>query len=195
MVDQFTQVTCNNRTDQWGGSIENRSRFALEVAKAVSAAIGPERTAIRLSPYGEYQAMKMKDLVPQYTHLISQLSELKLAYLHMTTPRVNGPIDVKNPVDNMGWAVAAWNGVSPVILAGGYTSDIAIDEVDNRFSEYDILIAFGRYFISTPDLPYRVQSNLKLTKYDRSTFYTPFSEKGYTDYVFSDEWMQSQSKL
>jgi NADPH2 dehydrogenase len=195
MVDQFTQDTCNNRTDQWGGSIENRSRFALEVAKAVSAAIGPERTGIRLSPYSEYQAMRMADPVPPFTYLINKLSGLKLAYLHMTTPRVNGPIDVKEPVEKMDWAVAAWGNVSPVVLAGGYRADTAQDEVDNKFPGYDVLIAFGRLFISTPDLPFRVQSGVALSKYDRSTFYTPFSDKGYTDYAFSSEWQQAQSRL
>src|ERR1700760_2952453 len=130
MVDQFTQDTCNNRTDQWGGSIENRSRFALEVAKAVSAAVGPSRTGIRLSPFSAYQGMRMADPLPQFTYLIKNLASLKLAYLHMTTPRVQGAVDVKDPVEKMDWAVEAWENVSPVILAGGFRSNTAMTEVD-----------------------------------------------------------------
>jgi NADPH2 dehydrogenase len=188
MVDQFTQDTCNDRTDQWGGSVENRARFGLEVAKAVSAAIGPSRTGIRLSPYSEFQAMRMADPVPQFMHLITRLSELGLAYLHMTTPRVQGAADVKGPVADMSWAVRAWGNGSPVILAGAYSPQTAVEEVDTVYPDRDVIIAFGRLFIANPDLPYRAKNSIEPNPYDRSTFYTPFSTAGYTDYPFSKEW-------
>lgn len=90
LIDQFTQDTCNNRTDQWGGSIENRTRFALEVTKAVIKAVGKERTGIRLSPWAQFQGMRMADPVPTFTYLINKLSEMDLAFLHLVEPRVSG---------------------------------------------------------------------------------------------------------
>jgi NADPH2 dehydrogenase len=95
LVDQFTQDTSNHRTDAWGGSVENRARFGLEVAKAVVEAVGAERTAIRLSPFSPFQAMKMKDPIPQFAYLAKGLKELKLAYLHVVESRVSGNADVE----------------------------------------------------------------------------------------------------
>jgi NADPH2 dehydrogenase len=198
MVDQFTQDTCNKREDRWGGSIENRARFALEVTKACVAAVGPERVGIRLSPYSEYQAMRMTDPEPQFTYLIKELSKLRLSYLHMTTPRVQGATDVKNPVENMDWAVKAWGNVSPVILAGGYRINTAKGDVDEKFKDYDICIAFGRYFISTPDLPFRLRTGVEVNRYDRGTFYAATKPEGYIDYPFSNQWKEvekNQSRL
>lgn len=90
MIDQFTQDTCNKRTDSWGGSIENRSRFAIEVVKAVTKAVGKERVGIRLSPWARFQGMGMADPIPQFSYLIHQLRELDLAFLHLVEPRVSG---------------------------------------------------------------------------------------------------------
>lgn len=73
LIDQFTQDTCNTRNDNWGGNVENRSRFAIEVTKAVVDAIGAERTGFRLSPWSSFQGMRMKDAVPQFTHLAKEL--------------------------------------------------------------------------------------------------------------------------
>lgn len=88
LIDQFNQDTCNKRTDKWGGSIENRARFALEVSKAVSKAVGKEKTGIRLSPWSGFQGMRMSDPIPQFSYIISQLRALDLAYLHVVEPRV-----------------------------------------------------------------------------------------------------------
>ncbi|KAF5027070.1 hypothetical protein F66182_839 [Fusarium sp. NRRL 66182] len=124
LIDQFTQDTCNRRTDGWGGSIEKRSRFCLEIAKAVSRDIGPDRTAIRLSPFSTFQGMRMKDPEPQFTHLISQLTPHGLAYLHLIEPRIAG--NVERSVDDeetLDFALKAWGKSGPVILAGGYTAE------------------------------------------------------------------------
>jgi NADPH2 dehydrogenase len=193
LVDQFTQTNTNERTDSWGGSIENRSRFAIEVAKAIIKNIGAERTAIRLSPYSEFQGMRMptEELIQgQFTHLIGELKKLNLSYLHLTTPRVQGGIDVKNPKENMDWAVKAWGPTSPLVLAGAFRPDTAEAEVDDKFPGYEIIIAFGRLFISTPDLPYRIKKGIPLSRYERDTFYAAQSEKGYIDYPFSAEYLQ-----
>lgn len=90
LIDQFTQDTSNKRTDQWGGSIENRARFAIEVSKAVVKAVGVERVGIRLSPWSNFQGMRMTDPIPQFSYLIQQLRKLDLAYLHIVEPRVAG---------------------------------------------------------------------------------------------------------
>jgi NADPH2 dehydrogenase len=192
LVDQFTQSNCNTRTDKWGGSIENRSRFAIEVAKAVTAAVGADRTGIRLSPYSEFQGMRMPtegEIQGQFKHLIGELRKLNLAYLHMTTPRVQGGTDVKEPKENMDWAVKAWGPDKPLILAGAFRPDTAKAEVDVKWPEYQLLIGFGRLWISTPDLPYRIKNGIPLTRYDRDTFYLAMSEKGYTDYPFSEAYL------
>ncbi|KAF4539194.1 Nadh:flavin oxidoreductase nadh oxidase family protein [Lasiodiplodia theobromae] len=190
LVDQFTQDTCNKRTDAWGGSVENRSRFALEVCKAITAAIGPERVGIRLSPWASVQGMRMDDPVPQFTHLIAGLSQLKLAYLHLVEPRAFE--ENPSPEENLEFALKAWGKERPVILAGGYTPDLAVQAVE-RFKDYDVIIAFGRRFISTPDLVYRIKKGIEWEAYDRSTFYRGPAvernglEKGYIDYPFSKE--------
>jgi NADPH2 dehydrogenase len=196
LVDQFTQSNSNRRTDAWGGSVEKRARFALEVAAAVARAVGPERTGIRLSPYSEFQGMRMPagELEEQFTYLIGKLADLRLAYLHLTTPRVQGASDVANPTENLDWAVKAWRKVNPVVLAGGYRLESAMADVDQRYAGYDVCIAFGRWFISTPDLPFRLKEGIPINKYDRSTFYTRMSAKGYVDYPFSKEWEEHQAQ-
>ena len=194
MIDQFTQDTCNNRTDRWGGSIENRARFGLEVTRAVVAAIGAARVGIRLSPFSTFQAMRMADPVPQFTYLIEQLAKLKLAYLHLVTSRIQGAEVIVDVEDKLDFALQAWGNVSPVMLAGGYSAQSAKEVVDGTFADYDVMVAFGRYFISTPDLPFRVEKGIDLTPYNRMTFYKAKSTEGYTDYPFSEQW-EAQSKL
>lgn len=95
MIDQFLQDISNKRTDGWGGSIEKRARFGIEVAKAVVGAVGAERTGIRLSPYSEFQGMKMEDPVPQFSYFVQELKKLNLAYLHVVESRISGSADVE----------------------------------------------------------------------------------------------------
>ncbi|KAB2574700.1 putative inactive dehydrogenase EasA [Lasiodiplodia theobromae] len=195
LVDQFTQDTCNKRTDAWGGSIEKRSRFALEVCKAVSAAIGPERLGIRLSPWNTVQGMRMQDPVPQFTHLITHLTALKLAYLHLVEPRVHGVLDMK-PADGetLEFALRAWGKERPVLIAGGYTPELAVEAVEKTYKDYDAVIVFGRRFISTPDLVYRVKKGIEWAPYDRKSFYIDHRKvkdiaTGYIDYPYSKEFI------
>lgn len=187
MVDQFTQDTCNNRTDRWGGSVENRARFGIEVAKAVVNAVGKEKVGIRLSPYNSIQGMGMEDPEPQFTHLIRELKGLDLAYLHMVQPRVHGILDMENATESLDWAIEAWGHDKPLILAGAYTIETANKDVE-KYKDYELLIAFGRHFIANPDLPYRLRKGLELNKYNRSTFYAAGKSEGYIDYPFSKHW-------
>ncbi|KAF2460301.1 NADH flavin oxidoreductase/12-oxophytodienoate reductase [Lineolata rhizophorae] len=191
LVDQFIQDVSNNRTDAWGGSIENRARFPIEIAKAVAKEVGPERTAIRLSPYSEFQGMRMEDPVPQFSAVLEGLKPLGLAYVHMVEARVSGNIDVDTDA-SLEWAIKVWDNASPMLLAGGYLPDGARETVDEKYPNYDLAIVFGRYFISNPDLPFRVKNGIPLAKYNRDTFYNAQGERGYIDEPFSKEFMESE---
>lgn len=192
LIDQFIQDKSNQRTDDYGGSIENRARFALEVAKATVDAVGPERVGIRLSPYSSFQGMRMDDPVPQFTYVIKGLKDLKLAYLHVVESRINGNAEIE-ATEKIDFAVKAWDHTSPVFVAGGFTADSAKKCADEEYKDYDVVIVFGRYFISNPDLPFRVQKGIEFTPYDRDTFYKAGSTDGYTDYAFSEEFKKSQT--
>ncbi|KAH8648847.1 hypothetical protein BGZ61DRAFT_542372 [Ilyonectria robusta] len=153
LVDQFTQDTSNKRTDAWGGSIKNRSRFALEVTKAVVDAVGTDRVGIRLSSFSPCQGMKMADPVPQFSYLVEKLKEHSLGFLHLVESRISGNVDIE-ATEKLDFAVKIWGRTSPIVLAGGFKPDSAKMAVDQEHKDYDIIIAFGRYFIANPDLPF-----------------------------------------
>jgi NADPH2 dehydrogenase len=189
LVDQFLQDTCNRRTDGYGGSVENRSRFAVEVVKAVVEAVGAERTAVRLSPWSRWQGMGMKDPVPQFEDVIRKINGLGLAYLHLVKTRIAGNKDVPGASDeeeSLDFAVRLWDG--PIMINGGLKPQGAKDMVDKEYKDRDVMAAFGRYYISNPDLPYRIKEGIELSHYDRATFYTPKTPVGYADQPFSKEF-------
>ncbi|KAI0147337.1 NADH:flavin oxidoreductase/NADH oxidase [Xylariaceae sp. FL1272] len=189
LIDQFLQDVSNQRTDAWGGSLEKRARFSLEVTKAVVDAIGADKVGIRLSPFSDFQGMCMKDPYPQFEYLVKQLKPLKLAYLHLVEARISGNTESDHAADHdVEFLVKAWENQSPVILAGGFTRESALKTVDEKYKDYDVVIAFGRHFISNPDLVFRLKEGVALTKYDRSTFYTPKKPEGYIDIPFSEEF-------
>ncbi|SMY19822.1 unnamed protein product [Zymoseptoria tritici ST99CH_1A5] len=195
LIDQFFQDVTNSRTDKWGGSIENRARFGLEATKAVVEAVGAQRTAIRLSPFSDFQGMRMSDPVPTFKYIVEQLRELKLAYLHLVTSRVSGGSNDVEETDTLDPFLEAYGKDSPVLLAGGFKADSARKAIDEQYKEYDAAIVFGRLYIPNPDLVYRLKHDIELTPYDRSTFYMPKSPKGYADWPFSKEWEEEQSRL
>ncbi|KAF9475383.1 FMN-linked oxidoreductase, partial [Pholiota conissans] len=182
LPDQFLQDVSNKRTDAYGGSIEARSKFPLEIVDAVVKAIGPERTGLRISPWGTYGSMKMADPISQFTHFISNVasSHPNLAYIHAVEPEVPGTAESNDFIRNI-WAPR------PFITAQGYTRETAIERADSKGD----LIAFGKVYISNPDLPTRLQKDIPLTPFDVDTFYTsghlPNTEVGYTDYPFAYE--------
>ncbi|KAI1359246.1 NADH:flavin oxidoreductase/NADH oxidase family protein-like protein [Xylaria arbuscula] len=192
LIDQFIQDVSNQRDDAYGGSVENRSRFAYELMKAVADAIGPERVGIRLSPWSPAAGMKMADPIPQFTDVIRKAAQLNLAYIHMIESRVVGPEDVvdESGLERLDFAYKAWNG--PVLVAGGYTPAGARKLVDEEYPDKDIVVVFGRHFIANPDLVYRIKEAIELNPYDRSTFYASSAE-GYIDYPFSPQYLASQS--
>lgn len=196
LIDQFWQDVANQRSDRYGGSIENRARFGLEVTRAVVDAVGSDKVGIRLSPWSTFQGMGMKDPIPQFSHIVSELKKLDLAYLHLVESRISG-----GSADGVYHAVTRendplmeiWGDKTPVILAGGFDPEKAKKVTAEVYTGDNVLIAFGRYFISTPDLPFRVQNGIDLEEYDRKTFYLKKESKGYTDYPFSKEWESRQS--
>ncbi|KAJ5504903.1 hypothetical protein N7463_007777 [Penicillium fimorum] len=136
LLDQFIQDISNNRDDEYGGNVENRSRILDEVIKAVADTIGRERVGLRLSPWSTFQGMRMEDPIPQFTDVISKARQAEIAYLHL-----------------------------------------------------DIMVIFGRHFISNPDLIFRIRKGLELNAYNRDTFYIFESAEGYLDYPFSKEYL------
>ncbi|KAJ6482686.1 hypothetical protein C8R45DRAFT_830697 [Mycena sanguinolenta] len=195
LVDQFLQDISNVRTDEYGGSPENRSRFALEVIDAVVSAVGPKKTGIRLGPWDTYQNMGMKDPKPTFAYLVSQILERhpELAYIHVVEPRIRDGLDLR-PVIPEGWSNDflrdIW--VSPtserrLISAGGYNRSLALEFAENK----NDIIAFGRPFISNPDLPYRLLQDIPLVENldGRTWWYGPstLDPTGYTGYHFVAE--------
>ncbi|KNG49597.1 12-oxophytodienoate reductase 1 [Stemphylium lycopersici] len=191
LIDQFLQDNVNKRTDSYGGSVENRSRFAVEVTQAVVDAVGAEKTGIRLSPFSVFQGMKMKDPLPQFTDIMKKLDAFNLAYLHLVEARVSGIADVE-AYESLDPLLPHYTG--KLLIAGGLKAEDARRLVEEH-KDRDILAVFGRYFISTPDLVFRLEKGIDFTPYDRDTFYIPQSEKGYIDYPFSKEWKEVQANL
>ncbi|KAL0571106.1 hypothetical protein V5O48_010853 [Marasmius crinis-equi] len=194
LIDQFIQDTCNNRTDLYGGSIENRCRFAMEVVEKVVKAVGENRTGIRFGPWSEFQDMCMKDPKPTFTYLVQQLKQLypTLAYIHLIEPKVKASqyteeashSDASNDFLREIW------GERPFISAGKYDreSAIAVAEKSARDGRSE-LVAFGKYYISNPDLPTRLEEDIPLTPYNRSVFFLmgDTTPEGYTDYSFASD--------
>lgn len=189
LVDCFAQDVSNHRTDQWGGSIENRSRFPMAVAKSAVAAIGASRVGFRISPWSLFQGMKMDDPVPQFVHLVQQLRAMDIGYLHIIESRVTNSFDVER-TEGIEPFLEAWGKEKPVLVAGGFTSSNAMDAVDREYRDHNAAVVFGRYFISTPDLPFRVKNGLPLNDYDRSTFYAAKQREGYLDYPFCQQFLE-----
>ncbi|KAF7192286.1 Chanoclavine-I aldehyde reductase easA [Pseudocercospora fuligena] len=198
LIDQFWQDVSNTRTDRWGGSIENRARFGLEVTKAVISAIGDsKRVGMRLSPWGKFQGMGMENPIPQFEYIIKELKKLDLAYLHLIESRKSGSaadgVYYDKGTEELKHFIEVWGTETPIILAGGFTPEKANWVVSEVATGDNVAIAFGRYFISTPDLPFRIRKGIELNKWDRPSFYAPGPE-GYTDYEFSKEWLEEKER-
>lgn len=175
LIDQFLNAATNKRADRWGGSIENRIRFAVEVAKAAAAAIGAERIGMRISPYGVFNGTAADaEMDAMYELLMTRLNEIGLVYIHVVDHSSMGAPEVSPALKAK--IRATFKG--RYILSGGY--DLARANSDLEASRGD-LVAFGRPFISNPDLVEKLKHGTPLTEPDFNTFYTP-GEKGYTDY-------------
>ena len=178
LIDQFLQDGSNHRTDEYGGPVENRVRLLLEVVEAVASVWGGDRTAVRIAPGGSWNGMSDSDPQALFGHAAERLNRFGLAYLHIIEPRVKGNVVIaegQGPVASE-WLRRIFKG--KIIAGGGFEPDTAGAVVENGDAD---AVAFGRHFISNPDLPERIRLGLPLAPYDRATFYT-FDARGYTDY-------------
>jgi len=182
LVDQFLQNGSNRRTDEYGGSLENRIRFLSEIVSALISVWGAGRVAVRIGPNGTWNGISDSDPKELFSSVAGHLNQFELAYLHLIEPRIAGSdlIDVGQGPIAAEWLRPLFKG--KLISAGGFEPNtaeaaVAVGTVD--------AVAFGRYFVSNPDLPRRIHEHLPLAQYDRQTFYT-FDADGYTDYPAFD---------
>jgi N-ethylmaleimide reductase len=178
LLDQFLQNGSNKRTDEYGGSIENRTRFLSQIVQALITVWGSDRVAVRIGPNGTWNGMSDSNPHALFSYVAELLSQFGLAYLHLIEPRIAGSDLVRPEQDAVAaqWLRPLFKG--KLIVAGGFEPDSAEAIIEKGTVD---AVAFGRYFVSNPDLPRRIREHLPLAKYDRSTFYT-FDARGYTDY-------------
>jgi N-ethylmaleimide reductase len=180
LPDQFLQDGSNQRTDAYGGSIPNRARFLLEVVQAMVSVWGGDRVAVRIAPSGSFNGMSDSNPNALFAYVTEQLNQFGLAYLHVVEPRVKGNIVIAEGQGPVAAEQLRKIFNSKIIAAGGFEPETAEAVVEKGDAD---AVAFGRHFLSNPDLPKRIKLGLALNEYDRNTFYT-FDTKGYTDYPF-----------
>lgn len=183
LPDQFLQDGSNHRDDAYGGPVENRARFMLEAVEALVSVWGGDRVAVRISPSGQFGTMFDSNPTATFGYLAQALNRFGLAYLHVIEPRVRGAED--NALNVPAVASKSLRGIfkGPIVAAGGFSREAAEEIIAAGDAD---LVAFGRLFISNPDLPERLRSGAPLNEYDRNTFYGGRGE-GYVDYAFLDE--------
>jgi N-ethylmaleimide reductase len=176
LLEQFLSPVSNIRSDNYGGSVENRCRFVLEVIAEVAEAIGKDKTGIRLSPYGVASDMPhYPEIDATYNYLSEQLNAISIAYIHLVDHSAMGapavPLELKKQIRS--------NFKNTIILSGGYDKEHAEADIQSGLGN---LVGFGRPFINNPDLVERMQNNWPLADaLNMDQFYTA-DEKGYTDY-------------
>jgi N-ethylmaleimide reductase len=180
LVDQFLEDGANVRTDLYGGSIENRCRFLLEIVDQIGAAIKGNALGVRLSPFGQYGGIGDSQPLKLFTHVIESLNRRGISYLHLIEGRGSeiGLADElhNGALNNAQLFRSAFQGT--LISAAAYTPATAAEAVEKGQAD---AIAFGRSFIANPDLVERIAGGFPLNAYDRSSFYGG-DQRGYTDY-------------
>lgn len=174
LLDQFAKDGANVRTDDYGGSVENRARLMLEVTAAVAAEIGPDRTGIRISPVSPVNGVTTSDPQAQFNYIVEELEKLGIVYLHVVEGATGGPRDV---------ALFDYDALRKrfsrtYIANNGYDLELATTRLHEGKAD---LFAFGRPFISNPDLVERLKTGAPLAKLNPATLYGGGAE-GYTDY-------------
>ncbi|CAN8240221.1 unnamed protein product [Cochlearia groenlandica] len=179
LIDQFMKDSINDRTDEYGGPLQNRCKFALDVVEAISNEIGPDRVGIRLSPFADY--MESGDSNPQALglYMAESLSKYKILYCHVVEARMKTVAEISETPYSLTPMRKAFKGT--FIVVGGYTREDGNAAVAKGHTD---LVAYGRWFLANPDLPKRFELDAPLNPYDRSTFYISDPVKGYTDYPF-----------
>ena len=172
LLDQFIRDGSNHREDEYGGSIENRSRLLSEVVSAVCDAIGHDKVAVRLSPENSFNSMQDSDAQNTFNYVVAMLSGFKLAYLHL----LEGDMMSQQRVLDYQQFKQRFDG--PYMANCGYDYDKAQRAINNAAAD---LVSFGAIYIANPDLPERFRAGAELAVPDQATFYGG-DEKGYTDY-------------
>jgi N-ethylmaleimide reductase len=172
LLEQFLNPNVNNRTDQYGGNLINRSRLIVEITQAIAAAIGPDKVGIRFSPFSQLSDQKPYDteeVHQTYTHLSSALDKVGIAYIHLST----------NPDIPKGtYKAIRTSFTNTIILCNGLTHETAEQKLQDGTAD---LVAFGRGFLANPDFASRIERDLSLNGVDFSTLYSP-GQQGYIDY-------------
>ncbi len=174
LLEQFIRPNTNQRDDEYGGSIENRARFVMEVVDACTDAIGHHKVGIRLSPYGVFNDMPLYDeMEADYIYLAQELDTQDVVYVHLVDHSSMGAPEVPASIKE----IFRDEFCGTLVQSGGYDAERAENDMPGKAD----LIAVGRPFLANPDLPARWQSNAETNEPDYDTFYTP-GEKGYIDY-------------
>lgn len=178
LLEQFLSPVSNVRTDNYGGSIENRCRFVIEVATAVAEAIGKEKTGIRLSPYGVASDMPhYPEIDATYAYLVEQLNNIGIAYIHQVDHSAMGapavPVELKKMIRK--------TFKNTILLSGGYDKERAETDIESGLGN---IVAFGRPFINNPDLVDRFKNDLALSADLKMDLFYSADKNGYTDYPF-----------
>lgn len=190
LIDQFLEDNINQRADQYGGSIENRCRFPLMILDAVIAKVGSDKVGFRISPWDTFQDANDSDPFKHFSYLCEQLEKRKISYVHIVEARSDANGGRENDskkskefaeflLESSAASFKNFLPNTPIISAGGW-NDSNLDGIIES-SKVDAL-AFGRYFISNPDLPEKLKRKIPLSKYDRKTFYDHLLPIGYIDY-------------
>lgn len=178
LPDEFLAESANQRTDEYGGSIDNRNRFVIEVMEALVQAVGNDKAGIKLSPTIPYNTIIHNEPVAQFTALIEELNRLPLAYVHLMNalfPLDKLPHYPKDVLETFGRQIQ-----HTIIANGGYTAEKGKAELERGIAH---IISYGTLFLANPDLPKRFELKAELNEADRATMFGG-NEKGYTDYPF-----------
>jgi len=176
LIDQFLRDSANQRTDEYGGSLENRARFLTEVLEAVTGEIGSGRVGVRLSPLNSFNSMRDSDPESWLRFLSKQLNQFNLAYLHLMRADFFG-VQQADVV-----TIARENYKGHLMVNMGYSGEEAAEAIRNQVADS---VAFGTAFLANPDLPSRIKAGAELNTPDQDTFYTSGPE-GYIDYPFME---------
>jgi N-ethylmaleimide reductase len=180
LIEQFINPRTNQRTDEYGGPVEARGRFLLEIVAKVATEIGKDKIGVRFSPYGAFNDMPTYDEVQEtYVYLAQKLNELDIQYVHVLDHSSMGAPPVPQAVKDRIRAEFK----NKLISTGGFTKETAKAAIEDGSAD---LIAFGKTFLANPDLVNRMKLGTELNQPDFGTFYTP-GEKGYTDYPILQE--------
>jgi N-ethylmaleimide reductase len=178
LFDQFLHRSSNHRTDEWGGTIENRARLLIDTITAVCQRIGSDRVGVRVSPLGTFNDVQDPEPELIYRHVATRLSELDLGYLHVVRPVVSGSLNSSASVaDPLPEIRSIYRGT--LLVAGDIDVATADRLVDDGLADG---IGFGRWFIGNPDLPNRLRSGWPLVDAERAIYYSPGAE-GYVDFL------------